>query len=130
MKRRHSLAGIAAVAVLLAACGANDKPAGEQGGGGKVSKGGTLYLLSGSPTQQYDPARSSSLVVTGLQFVHRRLTSWKVAPGQDTTIVPDLATDTGKPSDGGKTWTFTLKDGQKNSDGSTIKSEDIKWGIQ
>nr|WP_042195295.1 ABC transporter substrate-binding protein [Kibdelosporangium sp. MJ126-NF4]CEL21906.1 Oligopeptide ABC transporter, periplasmic oligopeptide-binding protein OppA (TC 3.A.1.5.1) [Kibdelosporangium sp. MJ126-NF4] len=129
MKRRHSLAGIAAVAVLLAACGANDKPAGEQGGG-QVKKGGTLYLLSDSPTQQYDPARSSSLVVTGLQFVHRRLTSWKVAPGQDTTIVPDLATDTGKPSDGGKTWTFTLKDNQKYSDGSTIKSEDVKWGLE
>ncbi|ONI84405.1 ABC transporter substrate-binding protein [Actinosynnema sp. ALI-1.44] len=129
MKRRHSLAGIAAVAVLLAACGANDKPSGGQAGG-DVKKGGTLYLLSDSPTQQYDPARSSSLVVTGLQFVHRRLTSWKVAPGQDTTIVPDLATDTGKPSDGGKTWTFTLKDNQKYSDGSTIKSADIKWGLE
>ncbi|RSM75126.1 ABC transporter substrate-binding protein [Kibdelosporangium aridum] len=129
MKRRHSLAGIAAVAVLLAACGANDKPAG-QNGGGTVKQGGTLYLLADSPTQQYDPARSSSLVVTGLQFVHRRLTSWKVAPGQDTTIVPDLATDTGKPSDGGKTWTFTLKDGLKYSDGTPIKSADVKWGLE
>ncbi|CAM3849551.1 ABC transporter substrate-binding protein [Kibdelosporangium persicum] len=129
MKRRHSLAGIAAVAVLLAACGANDKPAG-QSGGGQVKAGGTLYLLSDSPTQQYDPARSSSLVVTGLQFVHRRLTSWKVAPGQDTTIVPDLATDTGKPSDGGKTWTFTLKDGLKYSDGTPIRSADVKWGLE
>lgn len=129
MKRRHSLAGIAAVAVLLAACGANDKPAG-QDGGGTVKQGGTLYLLADSPTQQYDPARSSSLVVTGLQFVHRRLTSWKVAPGQDTTIVPDLATDTGKPSDGGKTWTFTLKDNLKYSDGTPIKSEDVKWGLE
>ncbi|MFC0109731.1 ABC transporter substrate-binding protein [Kibdelosporangium aridum] len=129
MKRRHSLAGIAAVAVLLAACGANDKPAG-QDGGGTVKQGGTLYLLADSPTQQYDPARSSSLVVTGLQFVHRRLTSWKVAPGQDTTIVPDLATDTGKPSDGGKTWTFTLKDNLKYSDGTPIKSADVKWGLE
>ncbi|MCE7006229.1 ABC transporter substrate-binding protein [Kibdelosporangium philippinense] len=130
MKRRHSLAGIAAVAVLLAACGANDKPAGQSGSGGAVKAGGTLYLLYDGPTQQYDPARSSSLVVTGLQFVHRRLTSWKVAPGQDTTIVPDLATDTGRASDGGKTWTFTLKDGVKYSDGTPIKSADIKWGLE
>src|ERR1041384_4198419 len=105
MKRRHLLTAVTVSAALLAtACGANDEPAGQGGAGGQtgaqVSQGGTLYMLSASPTQQYDPARSSSLVVTGLQFVHRRLTSWQVAPGKDTTIVPDLATDTGKPSDG------------------------------
>jgi peptide/nickel transport system substrate-binding protein len=129
MKRRHLLTAITATALLLTACGANDKPAGEQSGG-QVKQGGTLYLLSDSPTQQYDPARSSSLVVTGLQFVHRRLTSWQVAPGKDTTIIPDLATDTGRPSDGGKTWTFTLKDNLKYNDGSPIKSADIKWGLE
>jgi peptide/nickel transport system substrate-binding protein len=130
MKRRHLLTAITATALLLTACGANDKPAGQGGTGGQPAQGGTLYLLSDSATQQYDPARSSSLVVTGLQFVHRRLTSWQVAPGKDTTIVPDLATDTGRPSDGGKTWTFTLKDNLKYNDGSTIKSADIKWGLE
>jgi peptide/nickel transport system substrate-binding protein len=127
MKRRHLLTAITATALLLTACGANDKPADQ---GGSAAQGGTLYLLSDSPSQQYDPARSSSLVVTGLQFVHRRLTSWQVAPGKDTTIVPDLATDTGRPSDGGKTWTFTLKDNLKYNDGTTIKSADVKWGLE
>ncbi|MBP2323018.1 peptide/nickel transport system substrate-binding protein [Kibdelosporangium banguiense] len=129
MKRRHLLTAITATTLLLTACGANDKPAGPQAGA-EVKPGGTLYLLTDSPTQQYDPARSSSLVVTGLQFVHRRLTSWQVAPGKDTTIVPDLATDTGKPSDGGKTWTFTLKDNLKYNDGTPIKSADVKWGLE
>ena len=34
-----------------------------------------------------------------------------------TKLVPDLATDTGTTSDGGKTWKFTLKDGVKWQDG-------------
>ncbi|MFD2353445.1 ABC transporter substrate-binding protein [Nonomuraea ferruginea] len=33
-------------------------------------------------------------------------------------------------SDGGKTWTFTLKDGVKWQDGTPITSEDVKWTIE
>ena len=130
MERRRwlkVLAGAMVAASVLTACGANDKPVDQAG---SVKPGGTLYILSDAPSQQYDPAKSGNLVITALSFVHRRLTSWKVAPGQDTTIVPDLATDTGRPSDGGKTWTFTLKDNLKYSDGSTIKSADVKWGLE
>lgn len=132
MKRRRllkTIAGVTAVATVLTACGANDQPSGGSTGG-TVKQGGTLYLLTDGQQVQYDPAKSSSLVVTALGLVHRRLTSWKVAKGQDTTIIPDLATDTGRPSDGGKTWTFTLKDGVKYADGSPIKSADIKWGVE
>ena len=42
--------------------------------------------------------------------------------------VPDLATDTGTATDGGKTWSFTLKDGIKWQDGSDITCEDFKYG--
>jgi peptide/nickel transport system substrate-binding protein len=126
---KRLIAGVTAAAtLLLAACGANDQPAGQAGGAAK--KGGTLHLLSDSPSTLYDPAKSSSLVVTALGLVHRRLTSWKVARGQDTTIAPDLATDTGRASDGGKTWTFTLKDNLKYSDGTPIRSADVKWGLE
>ncbi|MFD9889388.1 ABC transporter substrate-binding protein [Amycolatopsis sp. NPDC059027] len=121
------VAGAVVAATALTACGANDQPSGQAG---SVKQGGTIYLLSDAPSQQYDPAKSSNLVVSALSFVHRRLTSWKVAPGQDTTIVPDLATDTGTPSEGGKTWTFTLKDNLKYSDGTPIRAEDVKWGLE
>ncbi|EMD28666.1 ABC transporter substrate-binding protein [Amycolatopsis azurea] len=130
MKRKallKAVAGAVAVTTVLTACGANDKPVAT---GGEVKPGGTVRLLSDGATAQYDPAKSGSLVVTALGLVHRRLTSWKVTPGQDTTIVPDLATDTGRPSEGGKTWTFTLKDNVKYNDGSPIKSQDIKWGLE
>jgi peptide/nickel transport system substrate-binding protein len=130
MKRGHWLrfaAGVTAAVTLLTACGANDTPATQ---GGSVKPGGNLVLLNDAPSITWDPAKSSNLVVTTLGLIHRRLTSWDVAPGKDTTVVPDLATDTGRPSDGGKTWTFTLKDGLKYSDGTPITAADVKWGLE
>ena len=36
----------------------------------------------------------------------------------------------GKPSDGGKTWTYTLRPGLKSSDGTPITSADVKYAIE
>ena len=49
-------------------------------------------------------------------------------PRRRNTPVPDLATDTGTSSDGGKNWSFTLKDGIKWEDGKPITCEDFKYG--
>ena len=46
-----------------------------------------------------------------------------------TTPVPDLATDTGQSSNGGKVWKFTLKDGVKWQDGKAITCADLKYGV-
>ena len=44
----------------------------------------------------------------------RTLVMFKPAPGkQSLELVPDLATDLGKSSDGGKTWTYTIQKGLK-----------------
>lgn len=45
-------------------------------------------------------------------------------------MVPDLATSTGAVSDGGATWTYTLKDGIEFEDGTPITSADIKYGVE
>ncbi len=44
--------------------------------------------------------------------------------------MPDLATDTGKPSKNATVWTYTLKDDLKYEDGSKITTADIKYGIE
>jgi peptide/nickel transport system substrate-binding protein len=119
---------VSGASALLAACNANEHNSGSSNGASTV--GGTLRILSPSPRISYDPATSQGLPITSLALVHRRLTGWDTTPGQSVKVAPDLATDTGRPSDGGRTWTFTLKDGLAFSDGSPLTSADVKWSIE
>jgi peptide/nickel transport system substrate-binding protein len=58
------------------------------------------------------------------------LTAYKRAAGADgSTVVPDMATDTGRSSNGNKTWEFTLRDGVTFEDGSEVTCEDVKYGV-
>ncbi|MFI9814283.1 ABC transporter substrate-binding protein [Saccharothrix variisporea] len=127
MTRRRLAVAVLTSALALSACGANDKP--QTTADTAATRGGTLRILSDGQTVNFDPAKSSNLAITSLALVHRRLTAWHNKPGEQAKVVPDLA-DTGKTSDGGKTWTFTLQEGLKFSDGTPITSADVKWGIQ
>ncbi|MFD0783009.1 ABC transporter substrate-binding protein [Micromonospora azadirachtae] len=129
MKRR----GVLALAAVLALAGCNANPDATTDSGGSTTatqKGGTLTILNAAGDIVFDPAKSQNLAVTTLGLVLRRLTTWDVQPGKPAQVVPDLATDTGKTSDGGKTWTFTLKDGVKYADGNPITTADIKYGLE
>ncbi|WP_345761311.1 ABC transporter substrate-binding protein [Diaminobutyricibacter sp. McL0608] len=114
----------AAVAILLAGC--SSTPSSSSGS----AKGGTLTILTPATQINLDPAKSQNLATTTLSLIERRLTTWEVKPGQAAKVVPDLATNTGTQSDGGKTWTYTLKDGLKFQDGTPITSQDIKYGVE
>lgn len=131
MTKRATTVGalLAAATLLLAGCNANPTtPAGSSTA--PVTKGGDLTILTAQTELSFDPAKSQSLAITSLGLVERRLTTWDITPGQEAKYVPDLATDTGKSSNGGKTWTYTLKDGLTFDDGTPITSEDIKYGIE
>ena len=94
--------------------------------------GGTLYFLEHDPRlDHYDPAR----IYTGrdLAFMNsfhtRTLVAYNPVPGEKgTTLVPDLATNTGIPSNEAKTWKFTLRPGGTFEDGKAITCEDVKYG--
>jgi ABC-type dipeptide transport system, periplasmic component len=126
MKKLLGVVALAAATALLAtgctASGSNT--------GSTSAKGGTLTILTQQTQINLDPAKSQNLAITTLGLLVRRLTTWDIEPGKQAKVVPDLATTTGTPSDGGKTWTYTLKSGIKFSDGTPITSQDIKYGVE
>lgn len=131
LSRRGFLAGTGATALTLAlaACGANERSS-SGASSATPTKGGTLTILQSSPDINWDPAKSQGMAVTSLALVHRRLTTWRIVNGQEATVIPDLATDIGKVSADGLTWTYTLKDGLFLENGSAITSSQIKYGLE
>lgn len=133
--RRVAAATVTLVlAAGAAACGPEDSKGGDSGSGaeGKPQKGGTLTVLNRTPQQDFDPARlytSGGGNVPSLVF--RTLTTRNREDGAEgAKVVPDLATDLGRPNEDATVWTYTLKEGLKYEDGTAITSADIKYGIE
>lgn len=97
-------------------------------------KGGTIYLLTRNKNfTDIDPQRiytGEDLAFFGATIM-RSLVSYIYSEDdvEGNTLQPDLATDTGKVSDDGLTWTFTLRDGLTWEDGSELKCEDVAYGV-
>jgi peptide/nickel transport system substrate-binding protein len=142
VKRSISLtaSAVIAAALVIAACGSSSKSS--SGGGGSSSsstsaqsaetggaKGGTMIVRAnaapaGSPDPQvnYTAQEWQFLIIT-----HDGLVGFKHAGGTEgTKLVADLATEVPKPTDGGKTYTFTLRPNMKFSDGKAVTANDVK----
>lgn len=94
--------------------------------------GGTVkYSLSSTP-DSFDPGNTYyAFVWDASRLWARALTTFRPLPGkQGLVLVPDLATSLGKVSNGGLTWTYTLRSGLKYSDGTPITSADVKYAIE
>ncbi|MGW1725574.1 ABC transporter substrate-binding protein [Streptomyces sp. NPDC002306] len=131
--RRVAAASVSLVlAAGAAACGPEDNDAKGSGGDSTPHKGGTLTVLNSNPQQDFDPARlytSGGGKIPSLVF--RTLTTRNRENGPaGAEVVPDLATDTGRPNKDATVWTYTLKAGLKYEDGTPITSADIKYGIE
>ncbi|MFI6660490.1 ABC transporter substrate-binding protein [Streptomyces sp. NPDC050523] len=131
--RRVAAASVGLVlAAGAAACGPKDNDAKGAGGDSTPHKGGTLTVLNSEAQTDFDPARlytSGGGNVPSLVF--RTLTTRNRENGAaGAKVVPDLATDTGRPSKNATVWTYTLKKGLKYEDGTPITSADIKYGIE
>jgi peptide/nickel transport system substrate-binding protein len=129
--RRLLAAGVALVGLAsLGGCGVFGdalEPATHQ-----PVKGGTLHVLLQAPLDILDPQRNQAAIETDvLRLMTRTLTTYRSVPGQTASeIVPDLATDTGRPSDNKTVWSFTLKPGMKWENGEPIVCSQIKYGIE
>ncbi|MFB0616540.1 ABC transporter substrate-binding protein [Streptomyces sp. AGS-58] len=131
--RRVAAASVSlVVAAGAAACGPKDSDAKGSGGDSTPHKGGTLTVLNSQPQTDFDPARlytSGGGNVPSLVF--RTLTTRNRENGAaGAKVVPDLATDTGRPNKDATVWTYTLKKGLRYEDGTPITSADIKYGVE
>ncbi|MEW2352180.1 ABC transporter substrate-binding protein [Spirillospora sp. NPDC029432] len=100
---------------------------GKDGGGGPV-KGGTLTMSAYSEEGLLDPADAIVAGSTGgieLAAVYDVLMRYDIASGK---LEPQLARDL-EVSEDGKSWTLTLRDGVKFSDGKPLDAEAVKWSI-
>ncbi|MDQ1626497.1 MAG: peptide/nickel transport system substrate-binding protein [Actinomycetota bacterium] len=134
----RSAAVVSLAAMALAACGGGSSggSSGKSGNtpAGQPVKGGTLTMLSlNQEFTDLDPQRAytGEDIAFLNAYMTRSLTAFKVSrdPKEQGTLVPDMATDTGTPANGGKDWSFTLRDGMKWEDGSPVTCEDVKYGV-
>ncbi|MET9091737.1 ABC transporter substrate-binding protein [Streptomyces cyaneofuscatus] len=96
-----------------------------------ATPGGTINVYLQSDLTHLDPGQI--YVSDAGQFsnlIHRKLTNYQEDAEGNLTVVGDIATDSGKSSDDGKTWTYTLKDGIKDEDGNVITSADVRHSIE
>jgi peptide/nickel transport system substrate-binding protein len=84
-------------------------------------------LANAAPSGSPDPQVDYTLQEWQLLILsHDGLVGFKRAAGAaGTQIVPDLATTVPKPTNGGKTYTFTLRSGIKFSNGQTVTPKDV-----
>src|SRR6476661_8658962 len=126
MRTKKGALGVAlgvAVALAASACGGGSSSTGSSSNS-SATKGGTLYMLNLGPVDHWDPQRI--YVGADIQFASRVFsrTLTTFPPGKtiedQSKLIPDLATNIGDVSDGGKTWKFTLKGDAKWQDGKPV----------
>lgn len=92
--------------------------------------GGTITVQDTADYDHLDPQKVYvSQGYDVLNMVDRQLTGYTVVNGQ-RVLVGDLATDTGEPTEQGKTWTFHLKPGAKWQDGQPVTAQQVQYGIE
>lgn len=97
-----------------------------------ATAGGTITVLGNSEFSYLDPVKGNDGNVNNFyRLIYRTLVTYQSGPGAaGNEVVPDLATDTGTPSEDMKTWTFTLKDDIYYQDGTPIRAQDFKYALE
>jgi peptide/nickel transport system substrate-binding protein len=117
-RRFLSLAGAGAVAVGLGGCGGDDD---------SPAEGGTLRVLAsdGSPNDTLDPLRMErAFQILAAPLIYESL----VDLDEQLLPQPRLA-ESFEPADGGKAWTFRLRDGVTFHDGSPLTAADVAFSV-
>jgi peptide/nickel transport system substrate-binding protein len=98
-----------------------------------ASKGGTFTVLTNQVPSTLDPTQAYYVDSTAIlsDLVLRSLTQYSYnEKTNDMQLIPDMATDLGRPSSDNKSWTFTLRDGLKFEDGTPVKAADVAYAVK
>jgi peptide/nickel transport system substrate-binding protein len=128
--RRRSIAAFLALIALAAASACDAATASSPTP--EPKKGGTLYVNLQGGVDLLDPQRTYFVNdMNILRLTTRTLTTYKAVSGPEASeIVPDLATDTGRPSENNTVWKFSLKPGVKWEGGEPVTCSQVKYGIE
>jgi peptide/nickel transport system substrate-binding protein len=133
LSRTAVVAATGVAALVLAACSGGGGSSSDTSGSGTPTKGGTVtWIDSSGQWEATDPAGVylGEEIAALRRIVFRGLTALPITSGKTAPKpVGDLATDAGTTKDGGKTWSFTLKDGVKWQDGKDITCADLQYGL-
>jgi peptide/nickel transport system substrate-binding protein len=150
---------VVAISVLLAACtgGGNDSSASDESGSPVVVapafdhdrpgparpvegavEGGTVTMLTSGLFEKTafgpdgaDPSMSYNWASFMSAYVTRSLTQYVYDPAQGAmVVVPDIATDIGRPNADFTEWTYTIRDGVRFEDGTEVTAADVAFGIE
>ena len=95
---------------------------------GQGHRGGTLTVRTNRPTDSIDSGVAyDSVSFSILRMTSDGLVAYKLASGlAGTELVPDLAVSLPTPTDGGKAYTFRLRDNIRYSNGRPVKASDFR----
>jgi peptide/nickel transport system substrate-binding protein len=118
---------VLAASATLAACGGDDDD-----DGGTAAQGGEVTISQTSQPDYLDPALSYTVNgIEPLWLVYTPLLTYPHVEGAaGAELIPGLAEDLPEISADGKTYTLTLRDGLKFSDGTDVKASDFEHTIK
>jgi peptide/nickel transport system substrate-binding protein len=133
---------VAAVGLTVAACGNSSGGSSSSGAAGfnaaltsvvnpSSSTTGSVVMEESSALQSADPNATYDATDWDVSRLWARtMLAFTEQPGKaSNTVTEDLATAPGKSSDNNQTWSYTVRDGAKFSNGDPITAEDVAYAI-
>jgi peptide/nickel transport system substrate-binding protein len=132
--KRHVLTALAAVvsAVAVGACGSSSSTTSSSATTSAPKTGGTVTFLFGTAPQSLDPGLDYTTQGSEINWLrYTGLTTYAHANGTaGTALIPGLATALPVISNGGKTYTLTLRKGLVFSNGQPVKASDFTYTVE
>ena len=135
MKKSRAAGGAAAAVVAVLVCAGCSSGGTSGTSGTKTSaggaNGGTATVLESTPPDSLDPQLGGTIQASQPDsLVYTPLLTYGHTTATATTLIPGLATALPVISNGGKTYTMTLRSGLKYSNGTPVKASDFTHSIE